>query len=51
MGNGTSYGRITAVAPGTVLEYVAIALNSWQFVKVESQIGWVFGEYSGITTE
>ena len=50
-GNGTSYSRITAVAPGTVLEYVATALNGWQAVKVGSQIGWVSGEYSEITTE
>ena len=50
-GNGTSYSRITAVAPDTVLEYVATALNGWQAVKVGSQVGWVSGEYSEITTE
>ena len=32
-GNGTSYSRITAVANGTELEYVATALNGWQAVK------------------
>ena len=31
-GNGTSYTRITAVAPGTTLEYVASAFNGWQAV-------------------
>ena len=50
-GNGTSYSRITAVANGTVLEYVATALNGWQAVKVGSQVGWVSGGYSEITTE
>ena len=49
-GNGTSYSRITAVALGTVLEYVASAFNNWQAVKIGSQIGWVSGEYSEITT-
>ena len=50
-GNGTSYSRITAVAPGTMLEYVASAFNGWQAVKIGSQVGWVSGEYSEITTE
>ena len=50
-GNGTSYSRITAVAPGTTLEYVASAFNGWQAVKIGSQIGWVSGEFSEITTE
>lgn len=50
-GNGTSYSRITAVANGIVLEYVATALNGWQAVKIGSQVGWVSGEYSEITTE
>lgn len=50
-GNGTSYSRITAVAPGTILEYVASAFNGWQAVKIGSQVGWVSGEYSEITTE
>ena len=50
-GNGTSYSRITAVAPGTTLEYVASAFNGWQAVKIGSQVGWVSGEYSVITTE
>ena len=50
-GNGTSYSRITAVAPGTTLEYMASAFNSWQAVKIGSLVGWVSGEYSEITTE
>ena len=50
-GNGTSYSRITAVAPGTTLEYVASAFNGWQAVKIGSQVGWVSGEFSEITSE
>ena len=50
-GNGTSYSRITAVAPGTTLEYVASAFNCWQAVKIGNQVGWVSGAYSEITTE
>ena len=49
-GNGTSYSRMTAVAPGTTLEYVASTFNGWQAVKIGSQVGWVSGEYSEITT-
>ena len=50
VGNGTDYGRITAVADGTVFEHVATAANGWHTVKVGSQIGWVSGKYSEITT-
>ena len=50
VGNGTDYGRITAVADGTVFEHVATAANGWHAVKVGSQIGWVSGKYSEITT-
>ena len=50
-GNGTSYSRITAVAPGTMLEYVASAFNGWQAVKIGSRVGWVSGENCEITSE
>ena len=50
-GNGTSYSRITAVAPGTVLEYIASTFNGWHAVKIGSQVGWVSGKYSKITTD
>ncbi len=43
-GNGTVYSRITAVAPDTLLEYVATAVNGWLAVKVGIQVGWVSGE-------
>ena len=34
-----------------IAEYVASAFNGWQAVKIGSQVGWVSGEYSEITTE
>ena len=51
VGNGTDYGRISAVTDGTEFEYVATAANGWHAVKIGSQVGWVSGEYSEITTE
>lgn len=50
VGNGTDYARITAVPDGTAFEHVATAANGWHAVKVASQVGWVSGKYSEITT-
>ena len=50
VGNGTDYGRITAVTDGTVFEHVATAANGWHTAKVSSQVGWVSEKYSEITT-
>ena len=47
-GNGTSFGRIAAVAPGTTYEYVATAANGWNAVVIGSKVGWVSGKYSRI---
>ena len=61
----SSMGIETAILPTAVLsthtlfqgftckdlEYVASAFNGWQAVKIGSQVGWVSGEYSEITTE
>ena len=47
-GNGTSFGRIAAVAPGTTYEYVATAGNGWNAVVIGSRVGWVSGKYSRI---
>ena len=49
-GNGTDYGRITAVPDGTMLEHIATAQNGWHAVKVGGQVGWVSGKYSEIIT-
>ena len=42
-GNGTDYGRITAVADGTVFKHIATATNGRHAVKVGSQVGWYQG--------
>ena len=51
VGNGTDYGRISAVKDGTEFEYVATAANGWHAVKIGSQVGWVSGKYSELKTE
>ena len=51
VGNGTDYGRISAVEDGTEYEYVATAANGWYAVKIGSQVGWVSGKYSEIKAE
>ena len=50
VGNGTDYGRISAVKDGTGFEYVATAANGWHAVKIGSLVGWVSGKYSEIIT-
>ena len=41
VGHGTSYSRITSVAPGTTFEYVATAANGWHAVIVGAKVGFV----------
>ena len=48
VGNGTQYGRITQLAPGTTLDYVATAQNGWNAVVVNARVGWISGEYSRV---
>lgn len=48
VGNGTQYGRITQLAPGKTLDYVAAAQNGWNAVVVNARVGWVSGEYSRV---
>ena len=48
VGHGTSYSRITSVAPGTTFEYVATAANGWYAVIVGAKVGWVSGNFSRI---
>ena len=50
VGNGTDYGRISAVTNGTECEWIATAQNGWHAVKIGSQVGWVSGKYSEIIT-
>ena len=44
-GNGMQYSKITAVEPGTLLDYVAEADNGWVAVRYGKQVGWVMAEY------
>lgn len=48
VGNGTNYGRITSVAPGTTFNYVATALNGWHAIEIGAKIGWVSGNFSRV---
>ena len=42
------YAPITAVENGTILPYVATAVNGWHMVVVGDGVRWVSGEYSRI---
>lgn len=45
-GNGTQYAKVTTVKPGMRFVYVATAVNGWNALEINGQIGWVSGEYS-----
>ncbi len=45
-GNGTQYSRITSVVPGTLLPFIATAVNGWHAVLINGKVGWVSGNYS-----
>ena len=45
-GNGTEYSVITSVVPGTILPYVAKAVNGWLAVKTGKQVGWVHPDFA-----
>lgn len=47
-GNGTNYGRVTTVKPGTKFEYVATAANGWNAIVHNKQVVWVSGKYSKV---
>jgi len=48
VGNGTNYGRITSVASGTALPYIATAPDGWHAVALSDRVGWVSGKYSQV---
>lgn len=48
MGNGTNYGRITSVASGTALPYIATAPDGWHAVALSDRVGLVSGKYSQV---
>ena len=43
---GTKFKCITTIAPGMRLPYIASTVNGRHAVLVDSQIGWINGEYS-----
>lgn len=45
-GNGSEYARISSVKPGSRFAYVATAVNGWNAIAINGQIGWVSGDYS-----
>ena len=47
-GNGTEYGRITAVTPGSTFPLIATATNGWNAIVVNKRVGWVSGEFSRV---
>lgn len=47
-GNGTSFSRITQVANGTELKWIATAENGWHAVLVGAKVGWISGEFSKV---
>lgn len=47
-GNGTEYGRVAQLAPGTTLPYVATAANGWHAARYGNQVAWISGQYSEV---
>lgn len=45
-GNGTNYGRISQVAPGSTFVWVATAQNGWHAIECCGKVGWVSGQFS-----
>lgn len=47
-GNGTQYAILRSARTGDTLNYVATAVNGWNAIEVDGQVGWVSGRYSKI---
>ena len=47
-GNGTTFSRITQVANGTKLKWIATADNGWHAVLTGAKVGWISGDYSKV---
>ena len=43
VGNGTNYRIITTVKAGMTCDHVATALNGWNAIVINGQVGWVSG--------
>ena len=47
-GNGTQYAILRSAKAGDTFNYVATAVNGWNAIDVDGQVGWVSGRYSKI---
>ena len=47
-GNGTQYAILRSAKAGDTFNYVATAVNSWNAVEIDGQVGWVSGRYSKV---
>ena len=47
-GNGTQYAILRSVKAGDAFNYVATAVNGWNAVEIDGQVGWVSGKYSKV---
>mgnify|MGYP002556386561 CR=1 FL=1 len=47
-GNGTQYAILRSARAGDTFNYVATAVNGWNAVEVDGQVGWVSGKYSKV---
>lgn len=47
-GNDTKYGKVTLLANGTKLEWIATAANGWHACVYGNQIVWVSGKYATV---
>ena len=47
-GNGTQYAILRSAKAGDTFNYVATAVNSWNAVEIDGQVGWVSDKYSKI---
>lgn len=48
LGNGTEYGRVAQLSPGTMLPYVATAGNGWNALRYGKQVAWISDQYSEV---
>ena len=47
-GNGTQYAILRGTKAGDMFNYVATAVNGWNAVEIDGQVGWVSGRYSKV---
>ena len=47
-GNGTQYAILRSSKAGDTFSYIDTAVNGWNAVEIDGQVGWVSGRYSKI---